>query len=195
MAPLRWDRRRPHYPPAPPRPHLHGAAAPLPRPPFPGCLARVTSATWSPPPPLPPHPLRPPGAGVPRAPRARPGHGFGRVDAAPAAAAAASARQPRAARPRPLRPSARGHAELPAAVPRPLPWFAALAGEAHAAPAGGPVISLMGEGLGMRFPPLGTGDRGSTQGERVGNEGGSLLWGKGWGPFDGCEPKGRGFLR
>nr|XP_044629315.1 transmembrane protein 59-like isoform X3 [Equus asinus] len=65
MAPLRWDRRRPHYPPAPPRPHLHGAAAPLPRPPFPGCLARVTSATWSPPPPLPPHPLRPPGAGVP----------------------------------------------------------------------------------------------------------------------------------
>lgn len=172
MAPPRWDRRSTC--PTPPAPRRCRSAAPppvlrIPRPPFPGCLARVTSATRSPPPPL--HPRCLPGAGVPRAPRARHGHGFGGADAAPAAAAAAAAStcHPRAFRPRPLRPATRGHAELPAAVPRPLSRSAALAGETHAAPAGGPETSLVGEGLGMRFPPSGTRDGGSSEGEGVGN--------------------------
>lgn len=144
--------------PAPPAPRRCRSASPppvlrIPRPPFPGCLARVTSATRSPPPPL--HPRCLPGAGVPRAPRSPHGHGFGRADAAAAAAAAAaSPRHPRAARPRPLRPATRGYAELPAAVPRPLSWSAAVAGEAHAAPAGGPGNLSGGGGAGDAVPSV-----------------------------------------
>lgn len=181
MAPSRWDRRRgsPSTCPAPPAPRPCSSAAPppvlrIPRPPFPGCLARVTSATRSPPPPL--HPRCLPGAGVPRAPRSGHGHGFGLTDAAAAAAAvaAASTCHPRSARPRPLRPAARGYAELPAAVPRPLSWSAALAGEALAATARGAAISPVGEGLGMRFPPLRARDRGSSEREGVGNGGSTM---------------------
>lgn len=101
--------------------HPDSAAALLPRPfsaspapSFPGCPARVTSAIRSPPPPPHPPSLREPAS---CAARVWPGYGSSGTAAAPPAAAAASARDARAAGPRPLLPAARGHAELPAAVP------------------------------------------------------------------------------
>lgn len=170
MAPPRWDRRR-------------GITVHLPHPTHSPTVPQRSSPARSPhpPPPLPRLPRSgdvsdpvPAAAAssVPARSRRPPSpsrHGFGGADAAAAAAAAASTCHPRAARPRPLRPATRGYAELPAAVPRPLSWSAALAGETHAAPAGGPETSLVGEGLGMRFPQWGTRDWGSSEGERVGN--------------------------
>jgi hypothetical protein len=115
LAQVSW---RPPHPPHPPPPTppvpQRCSPPPLPRLPRSGDVSARS--------PTPPH--RPP-----RSARHGCGQGHDAVTAAAAAAAGVAFRRPRAAPPRPLRPAARGHAELPAAVSPARPRPGTLAGD------------------------------------------------------------------